>query len=324
MKRWLLAVALAGATLLPSLAQAQLPPLFTPSSSGNPASTGVITTQAPSGNTPIIPFTGGFSNCTVVASDTVAGTSITVNGTSITNPNIGSQWFPNPNFGTSGVISVGTSATSTSGNVANFPGGFYLSWSGNTGVLNIYGTCSTAVAKRVGPTPSPAPTPTPIVLPTPGATQFVTTGNQQAVTPGVASQLVQLGTTQTMTTTTSNAPQGLWLLTVTMQGSVAGSTAQPMFGCVGTTTPGYTILDFMTTGSITCPVGIPGATALMGLSQFATAGASGNNQNGASQSATAHLTVPSNFTFSANCYVASPNAAAFTYFGYCCIQGVPI
>lgn len=328
MKRWLLAVALAGATLLPSLVQAQLPPLFTPSSGGNPTTTGVITTSAPSGNSPIIPFAGGVSNCTVVASDTVAGTSVTVNGTSMVNPTIGSQWFPNPNFGTSGVISVGTSATSTPGNVANFPGGFYLSWSGNTGTLNLYGSCSTAVAKRVAPTPPPTPTPgpTPTPVPTAGPELTTSTGNVNVTTPLTALAYAQLGTTQTITTPLSHGPLGTWFLTVTMHGSVSGNTAQPMFTCLGSTTAGYTVLDAMTTGNNTCVVGATGlvGTAFSGSPAFATAGGSGNNANGATQIVVSHLSVPSNFTFSAGCFVASTLATGFTYYGYCCIQAVPV
>lgn len=327
MIRWLLAVALAGAMLTPSLAQAQLPPLFSPS--GNPVTTGVITTTAAAGSSPIIPLSG-HSNCTVVASDTVAGTNVTVNGTAMVSPTVGSQWFPNPNFGTAGVISVGTSPVSTTGNIANFPGGFFFSWTGNAGVLNVYATCSTAVAKRGAPAPTPTPTagPTPTPTPIPGLTQpiFASTGNV-SVTTGAINAFVQLGATQTVTTGISGGPQNKWLVTTTIQAGVNGLTAQPSFLCGSTPTFTFTVLDFMgyNSGNVCAPstTGTVGNN-FMGGPGFANAAGSGNSQNGSSQLLVAHLTVPNSSTFSMNCYAGSTLATGFSLSGYCCIEAIPI
>jgi hypothetical protein len=139
MKRIALAI-VSAALLIGLLTPAPRAQVF--GASGNPVWTGIISSQNPTGSSPILPL-AGHATCSVVAQDTTAAT-VTVLGTAQVNPTIGSQWFPNPNFGTSGVISVTSSPATTTGNIANYPGGFYFTWTGNTGTLTAYAACSTA------------------------------------------------------------------------------------------------------------------------------------------------------------------------------------
>lgn len=141
--------------------------------SGNPIWTGVVSSTAATGSSPIMPF-AGHATCSVVAFGSNASPiSLTVYGTAQVNPNAGSQWFPNPNFGTAGVIAVANVPATTTGNVANYPGGLYFSWAGNTGTLTAYATCSTATVASsggsggtqnvvlTGPTTAPGSSPAP-------------------------------------------------------------------------------------------------------------------------------------------------------------------
>jgi len=310
MRRWILAL-VAACALVPIAGRAQVPPLFTPS--GNPIWTGQVTSQAATGQSTILPLQG-HSNCTVIASDTVGGASITVFGTAQPGPTATSQWFVNQNFGVSGVISVTSSPASSTGNVANYPGGFYFTWSGNTGTLSAYASCSTAVAKRTG-------------AGTTGATQpiFVSTGTVTTTTAATANAYSQIGTTQSVTTTTSSGPSNAWLVTLTLQGGLGGTAAQPVEFCATSPTAVYTVLDQMaSTNAAVCAAGTgTTGTNVMGAPTWGQALAN-NNNSGASQIVLAHVTVPNSTTFSMNCYVAPVGAVAQTVTGYCCIEAIPI
>lgn len=140
-------------------------------------STPTLTTTASSGTSAVLALDGKYSNCTVVALTSTGTATITVFG----NPTVnqygpGGFSLPNTNFGANGAITATTTLTSTPGNVANLPVGFYFTWTGNTGTLTVWATCTSAIARAVGSPPPPSSIPT-----SPTQNNYVIA--QQSVTP---------------------------------------------------------------------------------------------------------------------------------------------
>jgi len=171
--------------------------------------------------------------------DTVGGTSLTVYGTGQVGPTATSQWFPNANFGASGVISVGTSPGSTSGYAANYPGGFYFGWSGNTGTLSAYATCSTATtgtgaggANTITNIPNPWPTVSPGGYPGTAGILYGTNGSYVATVPD---SLVQTAVASATTTQMVAAPGAgksiyVWALAFQATGAETAATVNMAWG----------------------------------------------------------------------------------------------
>lgn len=113
-------------------------------------STQVVNSKAASGTSSVLALDGKYSNCSVSFISSDASASITVMGNSIAG-----QYGPsgpgviNTNFGTNGVIAGTTSLKVSSGNVVNLPVGFYFTWTGNTGTVTAWGTCTSGVSSSV-------------------------------------------------------------------------------------------------------------------------------------------------------------------------------
>lgn len=146
----------------------------------NVVSTNLVSSTSASGSSSIIALQSQ-SNCTVLAFTSTGTATITVNGSAYKADPVTSLWLPNANFGSSGNITATTTPTATSGNVANYPGGFYFSWVGNTGTITAVASCSTAVVAGGGGGGGGNVT----VINTPGVTVQNTPGVTIQNTPGV-------------------------------------------------------------------------------------------------------------------------------------------
>lgn len=121
-----------------------------------PVNGSTSTTTATSGV--LFPFgvaLSGQARCTLNLVDT-ATASVTVTGTAD-----GTNYLTNTNFGSSGVISVTSTQSQTSGDVSSYPVGFNATITANAGTLTYSVSCGpaqTASSGGGGSYPSPAPT----------------------------------------------------------------------------------------------------------------------------------------------------------------------
>ena len=119
-------------------------------STGVVVTTPVVSSTASVGTSGVLTLDGKYSNCTVNAQTSTSTASIVVYGNSQAGQyGPGAPGAVNATFGSGGTITATTTATAFSGNVASLPVGFYFTWSGNSGTLTAWATCTSATGAAV-------------------------------------------------------------------------------------------------------------------------------------------------------------------------------
>ena len=119
-------------------------------STGVVVTTPVVSSTASVGTSGVLTLDGKYSNCTVNAQTSTSTASIVVYGNSQAGQyGPGAPGAVNATFGSGGTITATTTATAFSGNVASLPVGAYFTWSGNSGTLYAWMTCTSATGAAV-------------------------------------------------------------------------------------------------------------------------------------------------------------------------------
>ena len=152
---------------------------------------------------------------------------------------------------------------------------------------------------------------------------FATTGDTSVATGTTANSYQQLGSTQSVTTGTSNGTNGEWLVKITMPLNVGstGLSSENVYGCIVSTST-FTVENATKDGSNTC-VTSPGVGAFAGTVPFGQTSSSGSSPVGLSVVAEADVIVANSTTLTVKFYVAGSTATSATVYGYGNIQAVP-
>lgn len=200
-------------------------------------STLVVTSTAVTGTSSVLALDGKYSNCTLVAADAAGTANVVVLG----NANVG-QYGPggsplaNPNFGSGGQVVVNASTlTATNGNVAILPVGAYFTWSGNSGTLTAWLTCSSAAAATGGSAGLPQINQT-LNVGSGGATYYATVPDTWA-----NSATIITATTTLLVSGVANQNMYIYEALESSQGTNTGSTSQLIDG-TGATCSGSTFI----------------------------------------------------------------------------------
>jgi hypothetical protein len=153
---------------------------------------------------------------------------------------------------------------------------------------------------------------------------FATTGNANAATGTTANTYQQLGGTQTITTGTSNGPNGKWLVKITMPLNVGstGLSGENVYGCIDSLST-FTVEDATKDGSNTCVVLPVSGGGIAGTVPFGQASSSGSSPVGLSVAAEADLIVANGTTLAVKFEVAGSTATSATVYGYGTLQAAP-
>ena len=153
---------------------------------------------------------------------------------------------------------------------------------------------------------------------------FATTGNANAATGTSANTYQQLGSTQSITTGTSNGPNGEWLVKITMPLNVGstGLSSENVYGCIVSSST-FTVENATKDGSNTC-VESPGTGGFAGTVPFGQTSSSGSSPVGLSVVAEADVIVANSTTLTVRFYVAGSTATSATVYGYGTIQAARI
>lgn len=152
---------------------------------------------------------------------------------------------------------------------------------------------------------------------------FASTGNANAATGTTANTYQQLGSTQSITTGTSNGPNGEWLVKITMPLNVGstGLSSENVYGCIVSSST-FTVEDATKDGSNTC-VESPGTGSFAGTVPFGQTSSSGSSPVGLSVVGEADVIVANSTTLTVRFYVAGSTTTSATVYGYGTIQAAP-
>jgi hypothetical protein len=153
---------------------------------------------------------------------------------------------------------------------------------------------------------------------------FATTGSTSVATGTTANSYQQLGGTQSITTGTSNGPNGEWLVKITMPVNVgsAGLSGENVYGCIVSLST-FTIEDATKDGSNTCVVLPVSGGGVAGTVPFGQTSSSGSSPVGLSVAAEADVIVANSTTLAVKFEVAGSTATSATVYGYGNVQAVP-
>lgn len=119
-------------------------------------STQLVSSAASSGTSSTLALDGKYSNCAVYAQTSTATATVLANGNTFTG-----QYGPGSPYTQVGSVTATTTESATQFNMAPAPVGFFFTWSGNSGTLTVWATCSANTSTNVTATVS---IPTPLLV----------------------------------------------------------------------------------------------------------------------------------------------------------------